>query len=251
MAEGPQVRLTAERLSRQLIGRRVVSCWTTRLTLSAFAESVAGAVVERVWCKGKHLAFAFSDGTYLHNQVLMRGRWRRIDGQLLFPPERAWLGLYVGAATVCNFGGQSMRVMDGEGLEAKLATLGPDLMADGLDRDDVMERLMSRSQPIGEVIMDQSVVSGVGNVAKSEALFLAGVDPTATANGLSGSVMRTLVDAMTTVLWESYRQGGRWSHRVYRRAGSPCPACGTIIARIIQGSARRSTYFCRNCQRQR
>jgi formamidopyrimidine-DNA glycosylase len=83
VSEGPQVRLVTERLSRYLAGRTVTDCKTTRPNLNEFAGTARGRRVTRLWCKGKHIFFAFDDDAFLQNHLLMRGSWRRVDGRLL------------------------------------------------------------------------------------------------------------------------------------------------------------------------
>jgi endonuclease-8 len=98
------------------------------------------------------------------------------------------------------------------------------------------------------VLLDQSVLSGIGNVAKSEALFLAQVHPKATASQLRPGRAAKLAETIRYVMWESYEAGGRWTHRVYRRAGQRCNECGSKIVVTHQGKQRRSTYFRPACQ---
>ena len=97
-------------------------------------------------------------------------------------------------------------------------------------------------------MLDQSLVSGVGNIAKSEALFLARIDPRVTGRRLPQEQLERLVLAIHRVTQDSYRDGGRWATRVYRRTGKPCPLCSTAIVRFLQGRPSRSTYFCPSCQ---
>jgi formamidopyrimidine-DNA glycosylase len=93
------------------------------------------------------------------------------------------------------------------------------------------------------------LLSGVGNVAKSEALFLAGIPPEVNAGALTEKALAKLACAIQQVMWDAYRAGGRWTHRVYRRAGQKCFECGGKLRMIRQGKASRSTYFCPFCQR--
>lgn len=108
MAEGPQVLLRTEWLRRWLAGRTVLSAAATREDLAPAVRRIEGSRVDGVACAGKHIFLRFADGTVLHNHLLMRGRWRRFSGNLLFLPDGAWLALYVGPHTVCNLHGQMM-----------------------------------------------------------------------------------------------------------------------------------------------
>jgi formamidopyrimidine-DNA glycosylase len=181
VSEGPQVKLITERLRKQLQGQSVTGCQTTRDSLRVFSESVRGLQITRVFCKGKHIFLAFSDGRFLHNHLLMRGRWRTIKGQLLLLPTEMWLALEIDNTTVGNVNGQILRVLDGDGLQEQLDSLGPDVLSADCSAERITAVLSRQSGPLGEVLLEQSVLCGIGNVAKSEALFLARVHPQSTA----------------------------------------------------------------------
>jgi endonuclease-8 len=248
MSEGPQVKLVTERLSRYLLGRTVTDCKTTRPNLGAFVEAARGRKVTRLWCKGKHIFLAFGHALFLQNHLLMRGSWRKLDGRLLLLPDETWLALEVSNTTVCNSRGQMLRPLTEAQVEEQLGKLGPDVMSDDCNTSDVVAALSRSELPIGEALLEQSLLSGIGNVGKSEALFLAGVRPQAVSRDLAESSLARLAKCIDHVMWDSYRAGGRWTHRVYRRNGRKCFLCGTRIAMIRQGKACRSTFFCPRCQ---
>jgi formamidopyrimidine-DNA glycosylase len=246
MAEGPQAKLCAERLGRQLAGREILACDASRAPLARFADQVVGRRCQRVFCKGKHIFLEFDGELMLHNHLLMRGRWRKLDGRMLFLPDGIWVGLYVGPYTVCNERGQMLRAETKQQVETCLDSLGPDVMAEPYPADAIRRRIAADGRPIAEVILDQSVVCGIGNVAKSETLFLAGLDPRTPATLLEEADVNRLVAQMHSVCMESYNKGGRWTHRIYQRRGQACPSCGGRILRIVQ--AGRATFFCPSCQ---
>ncbi len=248
MSEGPQVKLISERLHSQLQGQRLTDCRTTRENLQAFSESVKQVTVERVFCKGKHIFLEFSGDRILQNHLLMRGRWRTITGRLLLLPTEMWLALETRHTTVANIRGQLLRPLDAQGLQRQLDSLGPDVMAGECSPEHMVDAVRRQAAPVAEVLLDQSVLSGIGNVAKSEALFLAQVHPQSMASQLSLRRVLKLAECIRHVMWESYQAGGRWTHRVYRRTGMKCYECGSRIAMIRQGKERRSTYFCPICQ---
>lgn len=249
MSEGPQVKLIGERLSRYLVGKSLADCKTTREDLEEFAARAKGRTVERLWCKGKHIFMDLGGDLFLQNHLLMRGSWRKVSGRLLLLPEEMWLALEVDHITVCNYRGQMLRAVDGTQVEAQLASLGPDVMGADCSTADIAAALAGSDLPVGVALMEQSLLCGVGNVAKSEALFLARVHPETPAASLSEEALDRLARAVSRVMWDSYHAGGRWTHRVYRRAGQRCSACGARLRMIRQGKASRSTYFCPNCQR--
>jgi len=249
VSEGPQVKLTTERLSRYLAGQAIADCKTTRPNLAEFAERARGRKVERLWCKGKHIFLDFGGDVFLQNHLLMRGSWRKVAGRLLLLPEEMWLALEVDHVTVCNYRGQMLRPLDGGQVQEQLSALGPDAMDSECTRDDIAAALAASDLPVGEAVLQQSLLSGVGNVAKSEALFLAGVHPEIQAGVLAEERLAGLARAIQQVMWDAYHAGGRWTHRVYRRAGQKCFECGSKLRMIRQGKASRSTYFCPFCQR--
>lgn len=216
--------------------------------MRAFSESVRGLRIERVFCKGKHIFLEFPNDRFLQNHLLMRGRWRTIEGRLLLLPTEMWLALEIGNVTIGNINGQVLRMLDSEELQQQLDSLGPDVMSAEYSRERIVAAMRQEAAPLGEVLLDQSVLSGIGNVAKSEALFLARIHPQAMPSHLHPDQVAKLSNTIHHVMWESYSAGGRWTHRVYRRAGMKCYECGSRIAMIRQGKRRRSTYFCPTCQ---
>lgn len=248
MSEGPQTRLRGEWLHRHLAGREVVDALTSRDALRAGCEAVRGRLVREVTCRGKHIFLCFSGGMVLHNHLLMRGRWRKVAGQFLFLPPGMWMGLSVGAYTVCNVAGQVLEWLDADGKLRVMAGLGPDLLA-GAPREAWCGALPASALPVAEALLDQSVVSGLGNVARCEALFLAGLSPALPARSLRGAALTALWEAACRVMRESYAAGGRWVHRVYQRAGQPCPTCGTTVRVARLAPSRRAVYYCPACQR--
>lgn len=248
MSEGPQVRVTTDRLRRHLLGMTVHRCRTTRPNLEAFAEGVVGREVTRLWCKGKHIFVSFGDDLFLHNHLLMRGSWRRLQGRLLLLPEPMWLALELDRATVCNYRGQMLKMADSAHVERQLQSLGPDLLDEATTVTQIASALAADPRPVGEVLMDQAVLCGVGNVIKSETLFLAHVHPAAPCADLPEETITRLAHCVHRFMWDTYRAGGRWVQRVYRRTGQRCTACRSTIRMIRQGKSARTTYFCPGCQ---
>ena len=247
MAEGPQVRRRTEWLQRYVAGRRLIRCQSNRDDIDG--GSLQGARIERAFCKGKHIFIEIEGGRFLHNHLLMRGRWRKLDGQQLFLPAGAWLGLYVGPYTICNLNGQKLKLVDSAEVERQLGSLGPDAMAEPFPADEIRKSLAAASAAISEALLDQTVLAGVGNIAKSELLYVAGIDPRIPACDLPVDQMGALLEAIHGVLWKSYHAGGRWECRIYQRQGQQCGQCGTTIRSMSLPPSKRATYFCPQCQR--
>jgi len=246
MAEGPQVRRRTEWLHKHLAGRAVLGCDSTREDLPA--ESLIGKSVRRAFCQGKHIVLEFEGDLFLHNHLLMRGTWKKLEGRQLFLPPNAWLALYMGPYTICNLGGQMLKIVSRGALQQRLASLGPDAMAEPFPETAIAQRLKGQPLPIAEALLDQSLVAGIGNIAKSEILYAAGIDPRAKISELNDAELTGLLHAAHAVLWASYHAGGRWNCSVYRKAGEACKTCGETIRCIRQAPSRRTTYFCPACQ---
>jgi hypothetical protein len=142
----------------------------------------------------------------------MRGTWKKLKGQQLFLPPNVWIALYVGPYTICNLGGQMLKVVTKGNVDEQFASLGPDAMDEPFPGNEIAERLLGQRLPIAEALLNQSVLAGIGNIAKSEILFSAGIDPRAKVSELSDGEMPKLLKAIEETLWRSYNQGGSSRH---------------------------------------
>jgi endonuclease-8 len=141
--------------------------------------------------------------------------------------------------------------------DRRLAALGPDVLAAEFDRAEARRRIRGlEGLPIGEALLRQAAVAGIGNVYKSETLFLCRQDPFAPADGLSDRSLDLLLDTSRRLMLASLRGGPRATRPsltrertwVYGRRGRPCRRCGTPIRMRRQGLEARSTYWCPGCQ---
>ncbi|MFX0197620.1 MAG: hypothetical protein ACFFCW_15980 [Candidatus Hodarchaeota archaeon] len=248
MSEGPQVKLITERLQRQLKGKLISHCKTTRANLEDLIASIIEASFKRIFCKGKQIFFDFGFGHLLHNHLLMQDKWKITQDRFMLLPPEIWIAFEVSNCTIYNYRGQVLRVLDTEQAQAQLDSLGLDIMCEKCNSEEIVEALSGQDKPIGELLLDQSVLSGIGNVAKSESLFLAGIHPETTVRDLKEDELMKLARSIIRVMWDSYKCGGRWTCRVYRRARNRCFECGSRILMVRQGKQNRSTYFCPRCQ---
>jgi endonuclease-8 len=139
-----------------------------------------------------------------------------------------------------------------------LRALGPDLLAESPDFDEAVRRLRERaSVPLGEALLDQGALAGIGNVIKSEALFMERLDPWAPVTDFSDAELRAVVGRASALLRANTGGGRRVttgrrapgaSLWVYGRAGRPCRRCSTLIRSRRQGEHGRTTYWCPGCQ---
>ncbi len=131
-----------------------------------------------------------------------------------------------------------------------LARLGPDILAEPPRFDAMLERIRAAdgTRWFGETLLDQSIVAGIGNMWLAEALWHAEVSPWRRLHEVPVAERLRALEAAAALMRESVDTGRSRSHRVYRRAGHPCPRCGTTIAAWGQGDANRMTYWCPGCQ---
>jgi endonuclease-8 len=259
MPEGDTIHRAATRLKAVLEGQ-VVERAESRVLLAA-AESLAGHRIELVEPRGKHLLFHFDDGRALHSHMGMTGSWHIYRPREAWqkPAHRAAIVLHCPLHWVVCFTPKTLELLSPAALRrhAYLQRLGPDLLAGPPADEQVLARYRQcDSVTIGEAIMNQTIVSGVGNVYKSEVLFLTRIHPLTLVADLRGEVLLELTaksrDLMSKNL-EGYPRTTRhaldrrrfWT---YGRSGQPCFVCGTAIEMIRQGDLGRSTYFCPQCQ---
>lgn len=258
MPEGDAVWLTARRLHQALAGRvltrsdfRVPRYATTDLTGQLVTEAVS---------RGKHLLVRTGSGVTVHTHLRMDGSWRvrpardRVAGShqirlILANSEWQALGYQLGVVEVLPTASEHKAV----------GYLGPDLLGPGWDSAEAERRLRGDpARPVGEALLDQRNLAGVGNIFATEMLFLRGVSPWRPVGEVSD--LRALVELGQRLLDANKERPGiittgvarrgeeTW---VYGRAGRPCRRCGTPIRRAEQGTAgqERLRFWCPACQR--
>jgi endonuclease-8 len=247
MPEGDTILRAARTLGRALEGRRI---------LRSEGADVSERTVTRVEARGKNLLVHFDDGRALHTHMGMTGSWHiyRPGERWQRPAWRARVVLETDFYVAVCFDAPIARVLQPgeERRDPQLADLGPDVLAAEFDADTAVARLRSlETLPIGEAVVAQSALAGVGNIYKSETLFLCGVDPFAPVRALSEETLLRVVRKARELMLAGVdgralgRRGGAW---VYGRSGRPCRRCGAAIRMRRQGEAGRSTYWCPSCQ---
>ena len=233
---------------------------------------ITGRVVERVESKGKHVLMRFSERLVLRTHMRMNGSWH------IYRPGEAWQrprrDMRIVLATA-DFEAVGFNIPVAEFIRERtlsrhdeLRRLGPDLLSEDFDEAEAVARIQARpTTEIGDVLLNQRVLAGIGNVYKSEVLFACRVNPFVPAGTLDEAVVRHLVEtakkflrvntstglaAMTT--YTGFRRTTRRddpSERlwVYGRARRPCRRCGTPIRVRAQGRDARLTYWCASCQK--
>ena len=267
MPEGDTLFRTAAGLRPYLIGRTVLAARAMR---GAQVGRLVGSTVDSVDTIGKNLLLRFSNGLELRTHLRMNGAWHRYrpGERWRRPAARAVLVLEVeGAVAVC-FDAPVVELFDAraEALHPSLASLGPDLLADAFDPAEAARRLRDPSRAgaaIGEAILDQRVMAGVGNVYRSEILFIERIDPFAPVASLDDAALDRLVATAGRLLLanvgrrrgpersttEGAREAGGAPLWVYGRAGRPCRRCRTAIRSTSLGTdLPRTVWWCPSCQ---
>ena len=274
MPEGDTIHRTAAALHRALAGHIVTAFETARAHLARMDddEPIVGRRVEAVRAAGKHLLVEFSDDLVLRTHMRMSGRWH------LYRHGERWRGPDAAVRVViatAQFVAVAFDVVDAELVRATalarhraLARLGPDLLDPSFVEADAIANVRAcGDRPIGEVLLDQRVMAGVGNVFKSEILFVVGIHPGAMASSLDEDAVVKLVRTARRLLQVNASNGpnagsGPFAARrrttgrlnpaerlwVYGRSRRPCFRCGSPIAAAKQGVAARTTYWCPRCQ---
>jgi endonuclease-8 len=252
MAEGDTILRLAHRLDGTLVGEAVAASAPHPRGEAAGVERLDGMTLEAAEARGKHLLLCFGELS-LHSHLGMSGGWHlyRRGAQWRRPRRSAWAVLSAGGWDAVQFGGPTLEVMRTAKLRRhpRITGLGPDILAADLDLATAVAaiRTADPARELGEALLDQHLVAGIGNIYKSEACFAAKLSPWRPLGGLSdaalGAVLGDARELMSTAV-----ASGRQPAGIYRRAGGACPRCRGPISSRGQGDENRTTYWCPRCQ---
>jgi endonuclease-8 len=267
MPEGDSIFRAARTLNRALAGRTVTRFETVfpHLTRVDVDQPMRGRVIDRVESRGKHLLMWLSGGLVLRTHMRMQGSWH------IYRPGERWQRPHHDMRIVLgtdDFEAIAFNVPVAEFLAARdmerqddLRELGPDPLSESFDEAAAVVRLTARGDAeIADALLDQRAMAGVGNIYKSETLFLCRVNPFTPVRELDAATVARLVTTaarllrlnVTAASGSAIVTTGRTDPSarlwVYGRGGKPCRRCGTPISRQKQGPNARSTYWCERCQ---
>jgi endonuclease-8 len=252
LPEGHTIEVAALRMA-PLVGRQVAALGPGYQSPYGLAQELDGHVLESVEARGKHLLATFDSGRILHSHLRMTGAWHVYrDGEAWRrSPRSAWLTLGAGGLVAVQFGGPVLELLDRArvALHPALRALGPDLLDDDPQIGVAVERARSLSRParaIGEVLLDQRVAAGIGNVVRCEALYALRIDPWAPLGGVSDELLAGLFEHSRKVLQAGVRAGGALPKVVY--GAKRCRRCGSAVRRLAQGDEARTVHWCPTCQ---
>jgi endonuclease VIII len=262
MPEGDTVHRIATVLKRELEGRTLA-----RLVVRDRGDvpELGGRDVARIEAVGKHLLVHVDGGWTLRVHLGMHGRWMRRHVREPVSPRMTAMLVTGDTAYVCEraYTAELMRT-DAVRTHARLSRLGPDLLAETPDIAEAVRRALvpaHAGREIGDLLLDQRIAAGIGNVYKSEVLFECRVHPRTRVGDLSAEQLQALFEKAAHLMRLNLltrrrtavplrRRPTPSSQRlwVYMRHGKPCLDCGTPIQRFLQGDMGRSSYWCPKCQ---
>jgi endonuclease-8 len=236
-----------------------------------WAERLAGRDVRSVDAHGKHLFVRFAGDLTLHSHLRMGGSWGVYPsgGRWHRSARRAWLVIRTDDHDVVQFDGPVLELMT-EGrtrFDQRLAALGPDVLAASFDESAFLHRLHADdpTRGVGDALLDQRIVSGIGTVWKSEGCFLAGLSPWRRLSDVTDEQVLRVISEIRPLMARSVegngrivtyepdlpvpRRAGGGSKWVFERRGLPCRRCATPIEFRGQGDDNRNTFWCPECQR--
>jgi endonuclease-8 len=255
--EGDTVHHAARRLRAVLAGRLPQEIRTPqgRHRLERWPERLEGAAVRSVDAYGKHLFIRFDAGLTIHSHLRMTGSWRVLgEGEpWRRSPRRAWLVIRCDGREAIQFDGPVLELASDAHvrMDPRLARLGPDILAERFDEAGFLRRLRRDDprRPIGDALLDQRTLAGVGNLWKAEACFATRLDPWRPLGRVADEEALAAVAFARERMLQSARDGFEARPRaVYGRAGRPCPRCGEPISSGGQWEDNRTTYWCPACQ---
>lgn len=244
MPEGDSLHRAALNL-QVLVGERVeVETPNPRGAAAVSAATLDGRRLESVEAVGKNLLLRFEGGLVLRSHLRMNGRWQVVERGAA-RRGRPWLVLRGGAREALLWNGPVLE------LTARgTRRLGPDILARPPDLPAMLGNLRREHQrrELGDALLDQRLVAGIGNVWKAESLWHARLSPWLRLEEASDEELERVLAEAARLMRRSLERG-REERAVYRRAGRPCPRCGEAIRRRGQGDDNRTAYWCPGCQR--
>jgi endonuclease-8 len=237
--EGDSLHRAARRL-QALVGQRVeVETPHPRAAVKGLAERLDG--VEAV---GKNLLLRFEGGLVLRSHLRMKGRWR-LERRGAGRVGKPWLVLRGAEHEAVLWNGAELELVGVRGTPR----VGPDILGEPPDYETMLVRLRAAPErEVGDALLDQRLVAGIGNLWRAEALWEDRVSPWRRLGEVTDDELRTVLEAAHRLM-RTALDGRRPPRQVYRRAGRPCPRCGAMISSRPQGENARTAYWCSGCQK--
>ncbi|MEO7836156.1 MAG: DNA-formamidopyrimidine glycosylase family protein [Acidimicrobiales bacterium] len=261
MPEGDTIFRAARSLRQWIGGREITGATSQRAKVPA--GRLVGQRVESVEARAKHLLIRLSSGDVVHTHMRMTGSWHvyRLGERWRKPGWQARLVLETGDRVAVCFEAPVVELLDPgeEDRHPSLSRLGPDVLVDPLNLDEVRRRASARpgELPIGVLLLDQQIVSGIGNIYRCESLFARRLHPAVPRSAVTDETLDELVRTASRLMRANLEPGqgfgrdfgdGRGRPGVYGRAGLPCARCRTRIEVGLMGDEARQVWWCPTCQ---
>lgn len=275
MPEGDSIFRTARSLGRALVDKPIIGFRSNYPLLTRFHDDtpLTGQLVDQVEPRGKWMLMYFSSGSILATHLLMSGSWHIYrPGEPWQKPARHMRIVIENSEYVAvgfNVPVAEMHTAQSLARDRRIPCSNIDVLSAAFDPDAAAERLHAySSEEVGDVLLNQKVLAGVGNVFKSEICFLTGINPYCRVTTLTQpQIVALIATAQRLIAANVFEDSGnmivtfrglrrRTTHQsdpgesfwVYSRHGQPCRRCGDPIRRRIQGHDARVTFWCRLCQ---
>lgn len=269
MPELPEVETIARQLrARGIEGRKIQAVtvhWprmVAPLSVNSFVKQLRGKTIEQISRVGKWMLFSLGSGKTIMIHLRMSGSFSLVPG----PYDRMILKLSDDVMLYYSDPRKFGRWQLVDDPDIVLGSLGPDALTDGFTFEGFRKALRSRRRKLKPLLLDQSVVAGLGNIYADEALWEAKIHPERRSDSLTDAELAQLYRAIPLILWRGVKNGGtslgvgkanyrdlegiaganREEVLVYGRAGQMCPCCKEILVKIVVG--QRGTTYCPRCQ---
>ena len=251
MPEGDTIFRSARTLDRALAGKAVTRFESVFPTLLRVDDQspLRGRIVEGARAAGKHLLIEFSGDLILRTHMRMNGSWHiyRTGERWRLPHSEMRIVIATADFEAVGF---NIPVADfHQGTVRDIESLGPDIVKDGFDADEALRRVREHGdEEIANVLLNQRVIAGIGNIYKSESLFSTNVNPFTKVREIDDASLARIIKHARGLMRKA-ANGPPDRKAVYERAGQPCRRCGSRIEYRKQGPDARGTYWCPKCQK--
>ena len=244
MPEGDSLHRVARRL-QALVGQCVeVETPHPRAAVKRLPERLDGRRLDGVEAVGKNLLLRFEGGLVLRSHLRMKGRWR-LEPRGASRVGKPWLVLRGEQHEAVLWNGAELELVGPRGAPR----LGPDILGEPPDFETMLARLSTAPErELGDALLDQRLVAGIGNLWRAEALWEARVSPWRRLDEVADDELRTVLESAHRLM-RTALDGRRSPRQVYRRVGRACPRCGGTVRSAPQGDHARIAYWCPQCQK--
>jgi len=286
MPELPEVETIIRDLNKKVLHRTFIDVWTDfpktirkPEDFEQFKKKIKGKKIQKIWRRGKNIIFNLSEDCSLliHQKLtghLLLGKWEFKEGKWIPPagPLAEKINTYIHLLFTLDNGQMlalsdlrkfaKVELWDNEELKKELSSFGPEPLEKDFTFEKFKECFKGKRGRIKQILMDQTVIAGIGNIYSDETLWQAKICPFKDVSKLTDEELKEIYQAMKEILAKAIKLGGESisdfrrisgerghfdkERKVYRREGKPCPSCGTKIKRTKLGG--RSAHYCPNCQ---